>query len=83
MPATSRAVPVFDGHNDTLLDLAGSARSFFERSESGHKHRKKSPRQIARARARQINVPGFRSLKKTMGPAARWRHEPRPPPRAG
>ena len=36
MPETSRAVPIFDGHNDTLLDLAGSARSFFERSESGH-----------------------------------------------
>ena len=36
MPATPRAVPVFDGHNDTLLELAGSARSFFERSETGH-----------------------------------------------
>jgi membrane dipeptidase len=33
-------LPIFDGHNDTLLDLPGSAtreaRSFFERSEQGH-----------------------------------------------
>ena len=33
-------VPVFDGHNDTLLALAeperGQGRSFFERSEEGH-----------------------------------------------
>ena len=36
MTATTRAVPVFDGHNDTLLDLTGSGRSFFERSEAGH-----------------------------------------------
>ncbi len=32
--------PVFDGHNDTLLDLylpqRGAGRSFFERGESGH-----------------------------------------------
>ncbi|MEY3150012.1 MAG: hypothetical protein RLY92_239, partial [Chloroflexota bacterium] len=27
MAATTRAVPVFDGHNDTLLDLSGSGRS--------------------------------------------------------
>jgi membrane dipeptidase len=33
-------LPVFDGHNDTLLDLyapeEGEGRSFFERSEKGH-----------------------------------------------
>ena len=36
MAVTTRAVPVFDGHNDTLLDLTGSGRSFFEQSEAGH-----------------------------------------------
>ncbi len=30
------AVPVFDGHNDTLLDLGVTGRSFFERSDAGH-----------------------------------------------
>ena len=29
-------IPVFDGHNDTLLDLPLSGRSFFERSDQGH-----------------------------------------------
>ena len=29
-------IPIFDGHNDTLLDLPLSGRSFFERSEQGH-----------------------------------------------
>lgn len=30
-------IPVFDGHNDTLLDLPrGGGRSFFERSDDGH-----------------------------------------------
>src|SRR5215211_1870331 len=33
-------IPVFDGHNDTLLNLhlpdRGEGRSFFERSELGH-----------------------------------------------
>jgi membrane dipeptidase len=29
-------IPVFDGHNDTLLDLPLSNRSFFERAEVGH-----------------------------------------------
>jgi len=33
-------IPVFDGHNDTLLNLhlldRGEGRSFFERSDSGH-----------------------------------------------
>jgi membrane dipeptidase len=28
--------PIFDGHNDTVLSLAGTGRSFFERSETGH-----------------------------------------------
>lgn len=27
---------VFDGHNDTVLSLTGTGRSFFERSEEGH-----------------------------------------------
>jgi membrane dipeptidase len=35
-----RAIPIFDGHNDTLTDLfrpeEGRDRSFFERSEVGH-----------------------------------------------
>ena len=29
-------IPVFDGHNDTLLDLPLSNRSFFERADAGH-----------------------------------------------
>jgi membrane dipeptidase len=29
-------VPVFDGHNDTLLSLPLTGRSFFERSDEGH-----------------------------------------------
>jgi membrane dipeptidase len=29
-------IPVFDGHNDTLLDLPLTERSFFERSDRGH-----------------------------------------------
>ena len=29
-------IPVFDGHNDTLLDLPPSNRSFFERADAGH-----------------------------------------------
>ena len=32
----STGIPVFDGHNDTLLDLPLTGRSFFERSEHGH-----------------------------------------------
>ncbi|MFT4040548.1 MAG: dipeptidase [Thermomicrobiales bacterium] len=32
----STGIPVFDGHNDTLLDLPISKRTFFERSETGH-----------------------------------------------
>ena len=33
-------IPIFDGHNDTLLNLylpeRGGGRTFFERSEAGH-----------------------------------------------
>lgn len=29
-------IPIFDGHNDTLLDMPLSGRSFFERSDQGH-----------------------------------------------
>jgi membrane dipeptidase len=29
-------IPIFDGHNDTLLDLPITGRSFFERSDTGH-----------------------------------------------
>ncbi|MCA9879992.1 MAG: membrane dipeptidase, partial [Thermomicrobiales bacterium] len=29
-------IPVFDGHNDTLLDLPLSNRSFFDRADTGH-----------------------------------------------
>ncbi|HEU0164142.1 MAG TPA: dipeptidase [Thermomicrobiales bacterium] len=32
----SNLIPVFDGHNDTLLDLAVTGRSFYERSDVGH-----------------------------------------------
>jgi membrane dipeptidase len=32
----STGIPVFDGHNDTLLDLPLTGRSFFERSPKGH-----------------------------------------------
>lgn len=38
--ASSTLIPIFDGHNDTLLDLyvpdRSGARSFFERSDNGH-----------------------------------------------
>ncbi len=35
-PVTIAAgIPIFDGHNDTLLDLPLTKRSFFERSETG------------------------------------------------
>ncbi|CAA9562446.1 MAG: Microsomal dipeptidase, partial [uncultured Thermomicrobiales bacterium] len=34
--STAATVPVFDGHNDTLLDLGVAGRSFFERSDAGH-----------------------------------------------
>lgn len=34
--ATTNLIPVFDGHNDTLLSIAGTGRSFYERSETGH-----------------------------------------------
>ncbi|HEU5434715.1 MAG TPA: dipeptidase [Thermomicrobiales bacterium] len=33
---TTPTVPIFDGHNDTLLNLPETGRSFFERSEAGH-----------------------------------------------
>ncbi len=35
---TAPLIPVFDGHNDTILDLMGKGkgRSFFERSSQGH-----------------------------------------------
>lgn len=41
MPTYSSPIPVFDGHNDTLLKLEiesriGKNRSFFERSQTGH-----------------------------------------------
>ena len=35
-PAGSGPIPIFDGHNDTLLNLPRTGRSFFERSEVGH-----------------------------------------------
>src|SRR4051812_3140359 len=31
-----RVVPIFDGHNDTVLSLRSTGRSFFDRSETGH-----------------------------------------------
>src|SRR3954451_22921877 len=37
IPVTiATGIPVFDGHNDTLLDLPLTGRSFYERSEQGH-----------------------------------------------
>lgn len=41
MPSSSTPIPVFDGHNDTLLKLEiesriGKERSFFDRSRTGH-----------------------------------------------
>lgn len=36
MTASAPMVPVFDGHNDTLLSLPLTGRSFFERSDRGH-----------------------------------------------
>jgi membrane dipeptidase len=32
----AQPIPVFDGHNDTLLSLGRSGRTFWERSERGH-----------------------------------------------
>ena len=32
----SNLIPIFDGHNDTLLELAKSGKSFYERSDEGH-----------------------------------------------
>jgi membrane dipeptidase len=36
MPAVAPAPLVFDGHNDTILSLIKTGRSFFARSEEGH-----------------------------------------------
>jgi len=33
---SQKMIPVFDGHNDTILSLRETGRSFFERSETGH-----------------------------------------------
>lgn len=33
---TTSLIPVFDGHNDTLLSLLGTGRDFYEESEIGH-----------------------------------------------
>lgn len=33
---TAPLIPIFDGHNDTILDLAATGRSFYERSQTGH-----------------------------------------------
>ncbi len=34
--APSAFPPIFDGHNDTILSMVGTGRSFFDRSDSGH-----------------------------------------------
>jgi len=34
--SSASLIPIFDGHNDTILDLAASGRSFYERSDTGH-----------------------------------------------
>ncbi len=33
---TTTPTPIFDGHNDTILDLMATGRSFYERSDQGH-----------------------------------------------
>jgi membrane dipeptidase len=33
---TPPLIPIFDGHNDTILSLIGTGRPFYERSEIGH-----------------------------------------------
>ena len=35
-PHTRENPPIFDGHNDTVLSMMKTGRSFFERSETGH-----------------------------------------------
>jgi len=34
--STHSTIPIFDGHNDTLLSLIATGRSFYERSDTGH-----------------------------------------------
>ncbi|MGC4189976.1 MAG: dipeptidase [Thermomicrobiales bacterium] len=36
VPPSSPLIPVFDGHNDTVLDILTGKRSFYERSDEGH-----------------------------------------------
>ncbi len=38
MTASETTTPtlIFDGHNDTILDLMATGRSFYERSDQGH-----------------------------------------------
>ena len=36
MSQPPQTIPVFDGHNDTILSLRETGRSFFERSNTGH-----------------------------------------------
>ena len=36
MSTASNLIPVFDGHNDTVLSLRSTGRDFFARSEEGH-----------------------------------------------
>jgi membrane dipeptidase len=35
-PSAPAYPPIFDGHNDTILSLNKTGRSFFDRSEDGH-----------------------------------------------
>lgn len=34
--ASQQQIPIFDGHNDTVLSLRGTGRSFFSRTDQGH-----------------------------------------------
>ncbi|HEV2281660.1 MAG TPA: membrane dipeptidase, partial [bacterium] len=36
MTPTAASPPIFDGHNDTVMSLTRTGRSFFERSREGH-----------------------------------------------
>ena len=42
MASSPELIPVFDGHNDTVMELLSGKRTFYERSEEGHLDRIKA-----------------------------------------
>jgi membrane dipeptidase len=42
MTQSRELIPIFDGHNDTVMDLLAGKRTFYERSENGHLDRVKA-----------------------------------------